>query len=58
MQSSTFWFDYFEENPLADDLADDIRHNRASSRFSRPDWHLLMTPIVYPNDVIKNRQIC
>ncbi|MDP2574388.1 hypothetical protein Q8W40_19510 [Vibrio penaeicida] len=55
MQSSTFWFDYFEENPLADDLADDIRHNGASSRFSRPDWHLLMTPIVYPNDVIKKQ---
>ncbi|MBD1558830.1 hypothetical protein HC752_18005 [Vibrio sp. S9_S30] len=55
MQSSSFWFDYFEENPLADDLADDIRHNGAISRFSRPDWHLLMTPVVYPNDVIKKQ---
>ncbi|CCN34610.1 conserved hypothetical protein [Vibrio nigripulchritudo SO65] len=55
MQSNDFWLDYFEENPLADDLADDIRLSGADSRFSRPDWHLLMTPVIYPEKSVKKQ---
>ena len=50
--SKEYWLEFFDENPKADELADNIRFVGAQSKFSRPDWPLLLTPIMYTQSFV------
>lgn len=41
-----FWYGYFEEDRDSEVVAERIQSLAARSRFSRPDWNTLLTPLV------------
>lgn len=51
--NKAFWSSFFDENLNSDDYADDIRNVGASSRFTRPDWNIMLTPTVFKQAYIK-----
>ena len=53
--SKEYWLEFFDENPEADKLADNIRFVGAQSRYTRPDWHLLLTPIIYDKTLVREQ---
>jgi hypothetical protein len=46
-----FWYEYFE-NDEVEDLADRIQRVASESRFSRPDWNTLLTPLMMESEAL------
>ncbi|MFN3388927.1 MAG: hypothetical protein ACK40O_08335 [Allosphingosinicella sp.] len=49
-----FWYDYFEDHPDSEVVAERIHRVAVESRFSRPDWNTLLTPLVVEADMIED----
>ncbi|MGB0942361.1 MAG: hypothetical protein ACPGUE_08170 [Marinomonas sp.] len=50
-----FWYSFFDENPESDDVADAIKSVGSLSRFTRPDWSLILTPSLFTEtEISKN----
>lgn len=45
-QHDEFWCDFFEEDQHCVEIADRIQSVGIESRFSRPDWNTLLTPLI------------
>lgn len=42
----SLWYEIFENDERADGWADEVRIAAIDSRFSRPDWNILVTPMI------------
>lgn len=47
-----FWFEYFENDQQAEDAIDLVQRVAIESRFSRPDWNTLLTPLIIESEAL------
>lgn len=47
-----FWYEYFENDQLAEDAIDRVQRVAIESRFSRPDWNTLLTPLIMESEAL------
>jgi hypothetical protein len=47
-----FWYEYFENDLEAGDAADRVQRVAIESRFSRPDWNTLLTPLIMESEAL------
>jgi hypothetical protein len=47
-----FWYEYFENDDQAEDIIEQVQRVAIESRFSRPDWNTLLTPLIMESQAL------